>query len=171
MSAICGSTSDSRRTRVAGMNAAMAYRGSEDVRTFTDFLSGLSLGSRQLRVFDARGGRRLVSNENGTVWAALDGEIYNHPELREALSRRGHRFSSGVDTEVLVHLYEDYGAAMVEVLEGMYAFALWDGRREELPARLRAVAGPETRRGPDLTSQPTTDQSRAGRRRRATRLS
>jgi asparagine synthase (glutamine-hydrolysing) len=132
MCSICGSTSDSRRTRVAGMNAAMAYRGSDDVRTFTDFLSGLSLGSRQLRIFNAAGGHRLASNENGTIWAALDGEIYNHPELREALRRRGHRLASAVDTEVLVHLYEEHGAAMVERLEGMYAFAVWDARREEL---------------------------------------
>jgi asparagine synthase (glutamine-hydrolysing) len=132
MCGICGSTNDPRRTRVAGMTAAMARRGPDDVRSFTDYLSGVSLGARRLRVIDASGGRQPVSNENGTVWAALDGEVYNHPHLRKTLRRSGHRFSSSVDTEVLVHLYEEHGPAMVELLEGMYAFAVWDARREEL---------------------------------------
>jgi asparagine synthase (glutamine-hydrolysing) len=132
MSGICGSTNDRRRIRVAGMNAAMAPRGPDDVRTFTDYLSGVSLGARRLTVVDTRGGHQPVTNEDGTVWAALDGEVYNHPALREALRQRGHRFASDTDTEVLVHLYEQHGEAMVEHLEGMYAFALWDARRGEL---------------------------------------
>jgi asparagine synthase (glutamine-hydrolysing) len=132
MSAICGSTNDARRTRVMGMNAAMARRGPDDVRAFTDYLSGVSLGARRLTVIDVSGGRQPVTNEDGSVWAALDGEVYNHPELREALRRRGHSFASEADTEVLVHLYEEHGAAMVDLLEGMYAFAVWDTRREEL---------------------------------------
>jgi asparagine synthase (glutamine-hydrolysing) len=132
MCGICGSTNDSRHTRVAAMNAAMAPRGPDDLRTFTDVLSGVSLGARPLSVIDVGGGRPPVTNEDGTVWAALDGEVYNHAELREALRRRGHRLTSGVDTEVLVHLYEEHGAAMLELLEGMYAFAVWDARREEL---------------------------------------
>lgn len=117
MCGICGSTNDSRRTRVAEMNAAMP----DDARTFTDYFSGVSLGARQ-----------PIANEDGTVWAALDGEVYNYPALRESLRRRGHRFASRVDTEVLVHLYEEHGAAMVDQLDGMYAFALWDACREEL---------------------------------------
>jgi asparagine synthetase B (glutamine-hydrolysing) len=121
MGGICGSTDDSRRTRVAGMNAVIASRGPQAVRAFTDYLSGVSLGAG-----------RPVSNEDGTVWAALEGEVNNHSALHEALRRRGHRFASGVDTELLVHLYEEHGAAMVDQLEGMYAFALWDARREEL---------------------------------------
>jgi asparagine synthase (glutamine-hydrolysing) len=132
MCGICGSTNDSRRTRVTGMNAAMASRGPDDVRAFTDYLSGVSLGARRLGVIDVGGGRQPVRNENGTVWAALDGEVYNHSELRETLRRRGHRFASEADTEVLVHLYEEHGPAMVELLEGMYAFAVWDAHREEL---------------------------------------
>jgi asparagine synthase (glutamine-hydrolysing) len=114
------------------MNAAMASRGPDEVRMFTDYFAGLSLASRRLGVIDPSRGRQPVSNEDTTVWAVLDGEVYNHPQLRDGLRRRGHRFVSGVDTEVLVHLYEEHGAAMVERLEGMYAFALWDGRREEL---------------------------------------
>ena len=132
MSGICGSTNDSRRTRVAEMNAAMAPRGPDDEGTYSDYFSGVSLGARRLSIIDVQGGHQPVTNEDGTVWAVLNGEVYNHPALREELRRRGHRFASGVDTEVLVHLYEEYGAAMVHALEGMYAFALWDTRREEL---------------------------------------
>jgi asparagine synthase (glutamine-hydrolysing) len=73
-----------------------------------------------------------VTNEDGTIWAVLSGEVYNHPALRDSLRRRGHQFASGVDTEILVHLYEEYGEPMVDLLEGMYAFAIWDARRKEL---------------------------------------
>jgi asparagine synthase (glutamine-hydrolysing) len=132
MSGICGSTNDSRRARVAEMNAALAARGADYDRTYTDFLSGVSLGTRRLGVIDVAGGRQPVSNEDGTVWATLNGEVYNHPALRERLLGSGHRFASGVDTEVLVHLFEEDGAAMVHALEGMYAFALWDARQQEL---------------------------------------
>jgi asparagine synthase (glutamine-hydrolysing) len=132
MCGICGHTNDSRRTRVTGMSATMVPRGPDDERIFTDYFSGVSLGARRLSVIDVKGGRQPVTNENGTIWAALSGEIYNHPALRESLRHQGHRFASGVDTEVLVHLYEEYGASMVDLLEGMYAFAIWDARREEL---------------------------------------
>jgi asparagine synthase (glutamine-hydrolysing) len=132
MCGICGSTNDSDQRQVARMNAAMAMRGPDDEGTYTDDASGVSLGARRLSIIDVDGGHQPVSNEEGTVWAALNGEVYNHPELREMLRGRGHRFSSSVDTEVLVHLYEHYGSAMVHALEGMYAFALWDAQRKEL---------------------------------------
>jgi asparagine synthase (glutamine-hydrolysing) len=123
MCGICGSTNDPKGRDVARMNAAMVLRGPDDDGTHADDLSG---------IIDVEGGHQPVSNEDGTVWAALNGEVYNHPALREALRRRGHRFASGVDTEVLVHLYEDYGVAMVHALEGMYACAVWDAERQEL---------------------------------------
>jgi asparagine synthase (glutamine-hydrolysing) len=132
MSGICGSTNDSRRTRVVGMSAAMAPRGPDDVRVFTDFFTSVSLGTRRLSIIDLVGGRQPVTNEDGNVWAVLNGEVYNHSALREELRRGGHRFTSGVDTEVLVHLYEEHGPEMVDLLEGMYAFAVWDARREAL---------------------------------------
>jgi asparagine synthase (glutamine-hydrolysing) len=114
------------------MSAAMASRGPDDERIFTDYFPGVSLGARRLSVIDLKGGRQPVPNEDGAAWAALSGEIYNHAALREPLRHRGHRFSTGVDTEVLVHLYEEYGGSMVHLVEGMYAFSLWDARREEL---------------------------------------
>jgi asparagine synthase (glutamine-hydrolysing) len=114
------------------MNSAMVARGPDDDGMFTDASTGISLGARRLSIIDVQGGHQPVANEDDTVWAVLNGEIYNHPALRATLRERGHWFGSGVDTEVLVHLYEEYGAAMVHALEGMYAFALWDSRREEL---------------------------------------
>jgi asparagine synthase (glutamine-hydrolysing) len=114
------------------MNAAMAARGADEYRTYTDFLTGVSLGARRLTVSDTGGGRQPVTNEDGTVWTVLDGKVGNHLELRQALFARGHRFASRVDTEVLVHLYEESGVAMVRALQGVCAFALWDARRKEL---------------------------------------
>ena len=131
MSGICGSTDDSQRTHVAAMNAAMAARGPGSDRTYTDFLSGVSLGAQGPSI-DVKGGKQPLTNEDGTVWAALNGAVYNHPALRQTLGGDGHRFASAVETEVLVHLYEKHGPAMVYGLEGMYTFALWDARQQKL---------------------------------------
>src|SRR6185312_4041416 len=94
--------------------------------------AGLSIGARRLAVMDIDGGHQPLCNEDGTVWAAFNGEIYNHPALREDLRRRGHSFKTNGDTEVLVHLYEEFGQAMVHALEGMFAFAVWDERERRL---------------------------------------
>jgi len=77
-------------------------------------------------------GHQPVSNEDGSIWVVLNGEIYNFQELREVLSERGHRFSTATDTEVIVHLYEEFGDRCVDRLRGMFAFALWDERRRRL---------------------------------------
>ena len=132
MCGICGSTDDGRLTRVGRMNAAMVLRGPDDEGSYADERTGVALGARRLSIIDVEGGHQPVCNEDRTVWAALNGEVYNHPALQEQLKARGHRFNSGVDTEVLVHLYEEYGPAMVHALEGMYAFALWDTEKREL---------------------------------------
>lgn len=126
MCGICGRTDDPRARAVAAMNGAMTYRGPDDEGTHTDPAVGLSLGARRLSVIDVGGGHQPLTNEDGTIWAALNGEIYNHPRLRQMLSERGHRLATGTDTEVLVHLYEDYGEDLVHALEGMFALAIWD---------------------------------------------
>ncbi|MEA2324167.1 MAG: hypothetical protein QOD81_4017 [Solirubrobacteraceae bacterium] len=132
MCGICGSTGVGARDRVRRMNAAMVLRGPDDEGVYIDEASRTALGARRLSIIDVEGGHQPVSNEDRTVWAALNGEIYNHPALRATLLENGHRLASGVDTEDLVHLYEDYGEALVHALEGMYAFALWDVRRRTL---------------------------------------
>jgi asparagine synthase (glutamine-hydrolysing) len=110
----------------------MVHRGPDDDGVHVDHEAGFALGARRLSIIDVAGGHQPVSNEDSTVWAALNGEIYNHPSLQAHLRRRGHNLKSGVDTEVLVHLYEEYGDAMLHALEGMFAFALWDARKQRL---------------------------------------
>ena len=92
-----------------------------------------SLGMRRLAIIDIETGQQPVASEDGQVVAVFNGEIYNHGELRRDLVRRGHRFRSHhSDSEVIVHLYEEYGAAFPEALRGMFAIALWDNRRGRL---------------------------------------
>ena len=132
MCGICGSTSDPGGADARRMNARMVHRGPDDDGVYVDPEAGVALGARRLSIIDVAGGHQPLSNEEGTVWAALNGEIYNHPELQEGLRRRGHKLESATDTEVLVHLYEDFGDDLVHALEGMYAFAIWDTRRRRL---------------------------------------
>ncbi len=91
-----------------------------------------ALGSRRLSIIDLRGGHQPISNEDGTVWVVCNGEIYNFRELRQNLVSQGHRFTTGSDTEVIVHLYEERGEAFVEALDGMFAIALWDDQHQRL---------------------------------------
>jgi len=128
---ICGSTADRQGAAVAAMNAMLVHRGPDDEGSYID-PSGVALGARRLSIIDVDGGHQPIANEDGTVWAVLNGEIYNHPRLRTDLLSRGHALRSRTDTEVLVHLYEDYGDALVHALEGMYCFCIWDARRERL---------------------------------------
>ena len=132
MCGICGSTADPKGKEAAAMAAEMVHRGPDDEGVFVDPKHGLSLGARRLAIIDLAGGHQPLANEDQSVWAALNGEIYNHPALLARAKERGHQLSSRVDTEVLVHLWEDYGADLVHALEGMYALAVWDGRRGEL---------------------------------------
>src|SRR5262249_35070471 len=93
---------------------------------------GVGISMRRLSIIDLQTGHQPVSNEDGSVWVVLNGEIYNYRELRHALECRGHRFSTTSDTEVIVHLYEEHGARCVEKLRGMFAFAVWDETRRQL---------------------------------------
>jgi asparagine synthase (glutamine-hydrolysing) len=129
---IAGSTEDPDGRIVTGMCATMRHRGPDDEGAYSDPASGVSLGIRRLAVIDVAGGHQPLSNEDGSVWVVCNGEIYNHRRLREELRARGHRFATGSDAEVLVHLYEEYGDALVHALEGMFCFALWDGPRRRL---------------------------------------
>jgi asparagine synthase (glutamine-hydrolysing) len=129
---ICGSTRDPDGAAVEAMNRVLRHRGPDDEGRYLDPEAGLALGARRLSIIDVEGGHQPLSNEDGSVWAALNGEIYNHPALREQLLERGHDLRSRTDTEVLVHLYEELGDELVDALEGMYAFAIWDRRRRRL---------------------------------------
>ncbi len=132
MCGICGITSDPHAQSARLMMTAMAHRGPDDEGVHVDQRVGVSLGSRRLSIIDVAGGHQPLSNEDGSVWAVFNGEIYNAPSLRARLSSSGHRFATNTDTETLVHLYEEYGDALPHALEGMFAFAIWDERRQRL---------------------------------------
>ncbi len=93
---------------------------------------GAALGHRRLSIIDLAGGHQPLANEDGTVWIAFNGEIYNYRELQQTLERQGHRFRTSSDTETIVHLYEEHGPACVRLLRGMFAFAIWDDRARQL---------------------------------------
>lgn len=119
---------------VRAMRDTMTHRGPDDEGLWArPNGNDVVLGHRRLSIVDlSPAGRQPMANEDGTVVVTFNGEIYNHEDLRRQLERRGHRFRSHCDTEVLVHLYEEHGDRMVEHLVGMFAFAIWDERRERL---------------------------------------
>ena len=92
----------------------------------------VGLGHRRLAIIDLNTGQQPLANENDSVWIVFNGEIYNYQELRTGLLARGHIFKTQSDTEVIVHLYEEYGEACVKKLRGMFAFAIWDDRQKVL---------------------------------------
>ncbi len=115
---------------VQAMCDVMIHRGPDDEGFYYD--GQAALGMRRLSIIDLETGHQPVSNEDGTIWVVLNGEIYNFKELRQELEARGHRFSTTSDTETIVHLYEDHGPGAIEHLRGMFACAVWDSRRREL---------------------------------------
>jgi asparagine synthase (glutamine-hydrolysing) len=111
------------------MTDLMTHRGPNDRGTYV--APGVALGVRRLSIVDVQGGHQPFSNEDGTVWAVQNGELYNHPDIRARLRNEGHVFTSRCDTEILPHLYERYGSRFPEELRGKYGLAVWDGRRRE----------------------------------------
>jgi asparagine synthase (glutamine-hydrolysing) len=112
------------------MCQSIVHRGPDDEGIFVK--AGVGLGMRRLSIIDLSGGHQPIFNEDRSVWIVFNGEIYNFPELRRELELRGHRFYTNTDTEVIVHLYEDYGSECVQKLRGMFAFALYDERKHRL---------------------------------------
>ncbi|MGH3116730.1 MAG: asparagine synthase (glutamine-hydrolyzing) [Gaiellales bacterium] len=113
-----------------GMCDAMIHRGPDDHGEYID--GHAAIGMRRLSIIDVRGGRQPITNEDGTIWVVLNGEIYNYRQLRKDLETSGHRFRTTSDTEVIVHLFEEFGEACVHRLRGMFTFGIWDARRQAL---------------------------------------
>jgi len=134
MCGIAGIISLDRKTVDPGdvqrMCDALVHRGPDDEGYY--FEPGVGLGMRRLSIIDLDTGHQPIHNEDGSIQIVFNGEIYNYKELREELLQRGHSFYTDTDTETIVHLYEEYGAKVVDKLRGMFAFALWDGRRRQL---------------------------------------
>ncbi len=108
----------------------LEHRGPDDSGTAR--IDGVLLGMRRLSIIDLEGGHQPIGNEDGTILVVCNGEIYNYRELTAELAAKGHRFRTQSDTEVLVHLYEEYRDGLCERLRGMYGFALYDGRTRTL---------------------------------------
>ncbi len=126
-----GSGPQDEAAGVERMVVALRPRGPDDTAVWRG-AAPVVLGHARLSIIDLAKSRQPMANEDGTVHVVYNGEIYNFGELRRDLVARGHRFRTEGDTEVLVHLYEEYGAGMVERLDGMFAFGIYDARRHAM---------------------------------------
>jgi asparagine synthase (glutamine-hydrolysing) len=126
MCGIVGAYGWTDETRLASMLDCIEHRGPDGEGSYLDRDAEVMLGARRLSIVDLAGGSQPQWNEDETVGVVFNGEIYNHDTLRASLQRNGHRFDSRCDTEVLVHLWEEDGEGMVDSLDGMFAFAIWD---------------------------------------------
>src|ERR687895_389502 len=133
MCGICGLASRTGAVdpeRLRAMSATLVHRGPDSDGELLDGPVGLA--ARRLSIIDLEHGDQPIANEDGAVHVVQNGEIYNYRELRAELEAAGHRFRTRSDTEVLVHLYEQYGEGFAERLRGMFAVAIWDAKQARL---------------------------------------
>ena len=115
------------------MADTLAHRGPDDAGAYLDSTTGrCGLAHRRLAIIDLAGGKQPLANEDQTIWITYNGECYNFPQLRRQLQTAGHQFATNCDTEVIVHLYEEHGPDCVNHLRGMFAFAIWDQKKQQL---------------------------------------
>jgi len=112
------------------MRDVITHRGPDDQGVFIE--GRIGLGHRRLSIVDVAAGHQPMTNEDGSLHITYNGEIYNHADFRASLEARGHVYRTHCDTEAILHLYEEYGDSCVDHLRGMFAFAIWDGRKREL---------------------------------------
>jgi len=110
----------------------LSHRGPDGEGEWSSPDGEVWLGHRRLAIIDPEGGRQPLSNEDDSVWVTFNGCIYNYLEIAQTLRRKGHRFRTYTDTEVIVHAYEEYGEECLKYFIGMFAFALWDERKKIL---------------------------------------
>jgi asparagine synthase (glutamine-hydrolysing) len=132
MCGICGEYNPAgvQPLSVSTMLDALTHRGPDDEGLYCNGVIGL--GNRRLSIIDLQGGHQPISNEDKTIWIVFNGEIYNYNSLRSDLLSRGHKFQTQSDTEVIIHLYEQFGDHCVSKLRGMFSFALWDEKNRKL---------------------------------------
>ena len=122
--------SDVDQALVQRMCAAIRHRGPDDDGFY--FMGPVGFGMRRLSIIDVKGGAQPIHNQDRTAWIVFNGEIYNYRQLRDQLEKLGHAFYTNSDTEAIVHAYDQYGADCPKHLRGMFAFAIWDERTQEL---------------------------------------
>lgn len=142
MCGICGIAGIGDEELLKKMCAVISHRGPDDEGIYVNNKWGQSaggqspfivgLGIRRLSIIDLKTGHQPIHNENNNVWTVCNGEIYNFNELKQNLENKGHRFYTKTDTEVIAHLYEEYGKDCVKYLRGMFAFAVWDEKDQKL---------------------------------------
>ncbi|MFN2492456.1 MAG: asparagine synthase (glutamine-hydrolyzing) [Pyrinomonadaceae bacterium] len=115
---------------VGRMCEAIRHRGPDEDGFY--FNGPVGLGMRRLSIIDLKGGQQPIHNQDGTAWIVFNGEIYNYRELRDKLEKLGHTFYTNSDTEAIIHAYDHYGSDCPKHLRGMFAFAIWDERTQEL---------------------------------------
>lgn len=130
MCGIAGIMGSNRSTAITKMCDALVHRGPDDSGYYHD--DYISMGQRRLSIIDLNSGRQPISNETNSLQLVCNGEIYNSPGLRQQLIKKGHRFKTETDVEVILHLYEEHGTDCVKHLQGMFAFALWDSDKKRL---------------------------------------
>ncbi len=115
------------------MNEKIKHRGPDDEGIYINPTGNVGLGHRRLSIIDlSPAGHEPMCNEDGTVWITFNGEIYNFQTLRPDLEKKGHRFKSNTDVETIIHLWEEYGEQCLKFLRGMFAFAIWDEKKQQL---------------------------------------
>src|SRR5262245_61591880 len=118
---------------VRSMNSAITHRGPDDLGEYRSPEGTVSLAMRRLSIIDLQSGHQPMPNDDRTIWLVFNGEIYNAPEIRLSLEKKGHRFvTSNSDTEVLLRLYEEKGPRLLDDLNGMFGFVLHDQKRKLL---------------------------------------
>ena len=135
MCGICGIVLADRNAQVSPelidrMGDSIAHRGPDDSGAYLNGRVGF--GFRRLAIIDLAGGHQPMANEDESVWIVYNGEIYNHAEQRPGLEAKGHAFRTRCDTEVIVHQYEELGAACAAQMRGMFGFAIWDNKKQRL---------------------------------------
>ncbi|MBI5787291.1 MAG: asparagine synthase (glutamine-hydrolyzing) [Candidatus Schekmanbacteria bacterium] len=130
MCGICGIIGEYQKETLERMCNVISHRGPDDFGYYHDSIAGL--GHRRLSIIDLSGGHQPMTNEDRSLWLVFNGEIYNYQGITQELISKGHTFQTRSDTETILHAYEEYGTECVKKMRGMFAFALWDTKKEEL---------------------------------------
>lgn len=128
MCGICGYYGIDDGKLIKQMNSFLVHRGPDEFGFLKD--KNMALGHRRLSIIDLKGGKQPISNEEGNIWVVFNGEIYNYKTIRTELEKKGHKFKTSSDTEVLVHSYEEWGDKFISKLNGCFGFAIWDGKNQ-----------------------------------------